>query len=201
MRKPTFYICENKGADQLRGTVLLISAFVFAKYIVPSLHFLNLKISSLKSASVAVQPGLCRTWSETPKTGFLMTRLKYQCSLDRLESVLRHYKRNKMTFVSSEDSDLNAFPKSDNSSLSFTMKILIRLSDYQADLSFILAHSLFCYDFVSVAYIIYYFYFLLVGCFVKLALIARCFKNKLFCMLLLVSCCHDNHMYNLYICK
>ena len=24
---------------------------------------------------MAVQPGLCRTWSETPKTGFLTTRL------------------------------------------------------------------------------------------------------------------------------
>ena len=24
---------------------------------------------------MAVQTGLCRTWSETPKTGFLMTRL------------------------------------------------------------------------------------------------------------------------------
>ena len=26
-------------------------------------------------SSVAAQPGLCRTWSETPKTGFLTTRL------------------------------------------------------------------------------------------------------------------------------
>ena len=26
---------------------------------------------------MAVQPGLCRTWSETPKTGFLTTRLVY----------------------------------------------------------------------------------------------------------------------------
>ena len=25
---------------------------------------------------MAVQPGLCRTWSETPKTGFLRTRPK-----------------------------------------------------------------------------------------------------------------------------
>ena len=36
MRNPTFYICENKDADQLRGnreadlTAKLISAFVFA---------------------------------------------------------------------------------------------------------------------------------------------------------------------------
>ena len=27
---------------------------------------------------MAVQPGLCRTWSETPKTGFLTTRLKFR---------------------------------------------------------------------------------------------------------------------------
>ena len=30
MRKPMFCICENKDADQLRGTAKLISAFVFA---------------------------------------------------------------------------------------------------------------------------------------------------------------------------
>ena len=38
MRKPDFCLCENKGADQLRGsfavTVKLISAFVFATRIV-----------------------------------------------------------------------------------------------------------------------------------------------------------------------
>ena len=32
-------------------------------------------MSSLQPSSVAVQPGLCRTWSETPKTGFLMAWL------------------------------------------------------------------------------------------------------------------------------
>ena len=30
MRKPAFCLCENKDADQLRGTAKLISAFVFA---------------------------------------------------------------------------------------------------------------------------------------------------------------------------
>ena len=47
MRKPTFCICENKDADQLRGsfavTAKLISAFVFATWIVQSLYFLNTK--------------------------------------------------------------------------------------------------------------------------------------------------------------
>ena len=45
MRKQVFGICENKDADQLRGTVTakLISAFVFATWIAQSLYFLNPK--------------------------------------------------------------------------------------------------------------------------------------------------------------
>ena len=35
-----------------------------------SLFYMNL-------ISVSVKPSLCRTWSETPKTGFLMTQLNY----------------------------------------------------------------------------------------------------------------------------
>ena len=45
MRKPTICISENKDADQLRGNreadAKLISAFVFATWIVQSLYFLN----------------------------------------------------------------------------------------------------------------------------------------------------------------
>ena len=35
------------------------------------------RISSLKPFSVLVQFGVCRTWSETPKTGFLAMLLIY----------------------------------------------------------------------------------------------------------------------------
>ena len=42
MRKPTICIGENKDADQLRGNLKLISAFVFATKKVQSLFFLNL---------------------------------------------------------------------------------------------------------------------------------------------------------------
>ena len=44
MRKPALCICENKSADQLRGNCAghLISAFVFATYLVQSLYFLKL---------------------------------------------------------------------------------------------------------------------------------------------------------------
>ena len=51
------------------------SAFVFATRIVQSIYYLNPKFQT-SSHSVAVQPGLCQTWSETPTTGFLTTRLK-----------------------------------------------------------------------------------------------------------------------------
>ena len=59
---------SNREADQrlcFRNTVRTI-------HILP-----KFEISSLFLSSVAEQPGLCWTWSETPKTGFLMTRLNY----------------------------------------------------------------------------------------------------------------------------
>ena len=34
-------------------------------------------ISCRVTSSVAVQPCLCRTWPESPNTGFLMTRLNF----------------------------------------------------------------------------------------------------------------------------
>ena len=65
-----FAYCENKGANQL------ISAFCFAIYVDSTIPFNpKFEISSLYPSSVAVQRGLCRTWSETHKTGSLMTQL------------------------------------------------------------------------------------------------------------------------------
>ena len=68
---------RRRSASRLL-TAKLISAFVFANYIVHSLYFLNPKFRAsnhLLWLYQAVQPGLCGTWSETPKTGFLTTRL------------------------------------------------------------------------------------------------------------------------------
>ena len=75
MRKPAFCICENKDADQLRGNREADQRLRFRH--TDSAIFLLSKseISRLYPSSVAVQPGLCLTWSETPKTGFLTTRL------------------------------------------------------------------------------------------------------------------------------
>ena len=50
-------------------TVQLISAFVFATWKVQSLFYLNPKFQAS-----SLQPGLCRTWLENTKTGFLTTR-------------------------------------------------------------------------------------------------------------------------------
>ena len=76
MRNPAFCICENKGADQLRGNPAADQRLVFATQIVQKL--LPKSETSLNPCSVAEQPGLCQTWSETPKTCFPATRLKFE---------------------------------------------------------------------------------------------------------------------------
>ena len=75
MRKPDFCICENKDADQLRGNREADQRLCFRYTDSTILLLSKAEISSLYPSSVAVQPGLCRTRSETPKTGFLRTRL------------------------------------------------------------------------------------------------------------------------------
>ena len=77
MRKSAFCICENKDADQRRGNREADQRLCF-RYTDITIHLLSkYEISSLLTSSVPVQPGLCQTWSETPKTGFLTTRLNY----------------------------------------------------------------------------------------------------------------------------
>ena len=78
VRKPDFCICENKDADQLRGNREADQRLCF-RYMDGTIPLLpKSEISSLQPSSVAVHLGLCRTWSETPKTAFLTTRLKYK---------------------------------------------------------------------------------------------------------------------------
>ena len=75
VRKPAFCICENKDADQLRGNREADQRLCF-RYIDSTIPLLpKSEISSLWPSSMAAQPGLCQTWSESPKTGFV-TRLK-----------------------------------------------------------------------------------------------------------------------------
>ena len=78
VRKPDFCICENKDADQLRGTREADQRLCF-RYTDSTIPLLSRnKISSLYPFSEAAQPDLCRTWSETPKTGFLASRLIFR---------------------------------------------------------------------------------------------------------------------------
>ena len=65
MRKPTFCICENKDADQLRGNREADQRLCF-RYIDSTIPLLSKsEISSLWTSSAVVQPNLCRTRSET----------------------------------------------------------------------------------------------------------------------------------------
>ena len=75
VRKAAFCICENKDADQLRGNCEADQRFCF-RYTDSTIPLLpKSEISNLLPSCVAVQDGFCRTWSETPKTGFLRTGL------------------------------------------------------------------------------------------------------------------------------
>ena len=67
---------KNKGADQPAHLRSLISTFVF-RCLDSIISLVSIyEISSLYLASVAVQAGLSIPLSQTPKTGFLLTRLK-----------------------------------------------------------------------------------------------------------------------------
>ena len=65
MRKPTFCISENKDADQLRGKREADQRLCF-RYIDSMIPLLSKsEIKSLYASSVAGQPDLCRSRSET----------------------------------------------------------------------------------------------------------------------------------------
>ena len=68
MRKPAFCICKqrSRSADHAADQRL---CFRYIDSTIPLLS--KSKISSVYPSSEAVQPGLCCTLSETPKTGFL----------------------------------------------------------------------------------------------------------------------------------
>ena len=65
----------TKGADQPAHLRILISAIVFRclDSIIPLVSVFE--ISSPCLAIVTAQTGFCITWSQTPKTGFLVMRL------------------------------------------------------------------------------------------------------------------------------
>ena len=75
MRKPAFFKRENKDADQLRVNREADQRLCF-RYTDSTIPLLpKSEISSICLYLVIAQPDLCRTRSETPKTGVLTTRL------------------------------------------------------------------------------------------------------------------------------
>ena len=68
--KTSFCIRENKDADQLRGNHEADQRLCF-RYMDSTISLLpKYEISSLQPSSVAVQPGLCGTWSESQRRVF-----------------------------------------------------------------------------------------------------------------------------------
>ena len=77
MRKPVFCICKNKDADQLSGNHAADQRLCF-RYLDCTVPLLpKFEISSLLLASVAVQPGLCRTGLK-PRRQVLPQRGSYE---------------------------------------------------------------------------------------------------------------------------
>ena len=60
-----FAYAKTKTQISFAVTARLISAFVFPTWIVQYLYFLNTKFQSSSPSPVAVQPGLCKTLSES----------------------------------------------------------------------------------------------------------------------------------------
>ena len=63
-------ICENKDADQLCSNCEADQRLCFRYTDSTISHLPKYEISSLQPSSVAVQPGLCGTWSETRRAVF-----------------------------------------------------------------------------------------------------------------------------------
>ena len=74
-RKPTICIYVNKDADQLCSGCTADQRLCFCSIMMPLLT--KSQISSFLLFSVAIQPGLCRSWSETQIVCFLTQRSIY----------------------------------------------------------------------------------------------------------------------------
>ena len=101
MRKLVFFAyAKTKTQISFALTGKLISAFVFAIRLVKSLYYLNSDISSL--SHLLWLYGLCRTRSETPKTGFLITRLIYVTGFQNPLSPMKKSQRDIILLINSQ---------------------------------------------------------------------------------------------------
>ena len=76
-RKQNSAYVKTKAQISCAVTVQLISAFVFATWILQYLIFLKPKLQASRIFSVTVQAGLCWAWLETEIVSFLLRRLIY----------------------------------------------------------------------------------------------------------------------------
>ena len=91
MRKPFLPYANNKGADQPAHPSSLISTFV-VRCLDSIISLVSIsKIASFCLASVAAQAGLSLTWSKTPKTSFLVTRLFVILAIENSQFNTEHY--------------------------------------------------------------------------------------------------------------
>ena len=86
MRKPTFCICENKGADQICSNCEADQHLCFRYTDSTILLLSKSEISSLYLSSVAVQADLCRTCVETILLFFFFMTQLTSCSRTQIES-------------------------------------------------------------------------------------------------------------------
>ena len=100
MRKPTFYICENKDADQLRGNREADQRLCF-RYIDSTIPLLSKsKISSLEPSSMAVQPGLYQTgWKPEPWFSHDAAQLLLQLHRNLMELINVFLKVQTLSYV------------------------------------------------------------------------------------------------------
>ena len=89
-QNPFLPYANNKGTDQPGHLHSLISAFV-VRCLDSIIHLVSRSIiSCFWLASVAAQAGFSFPWSQTPKTGFLVTRPKYNdhCCLRDTKTII-----------------------------------------------------------------------------------------------------------------
>ena len=91
-RKRDFRLCENKGADQLCSNCTADQHLCFRHSDSTISVLPKSEISSFLPSSETVQACLCRTRSETPKTGFLTSGLisiaTLSCPLNQADQLM-----------------------------------------------------------------------------------------------------------------
>ena len=109
MRKPVYAVCEQQRRRSACASAQSDQRLYFRclDSMIPLVS--TSEISSLHLVSVAAQAGLCLTWSQTTKTGFLVTRRNYKSCLKFLMILLGLVVSVKMTGILQIKKYINSF--------------------------------------------------------------------------------------------